>query len=160
MVRSGQCWILVVDHVALSFHSVFASEQRTYSRELLYSRLSNPYCGLCLHHSRLVSISVHIQVCIFSNIQLLRVTTSWPSDVNPESNQSHLFNHIHNFHCPRIKDTALTTWRQHPTRNISSSSLGRSRADYRELLERAGLKLKEVRVFTNFGQALIIGVKP
>jgi hypothetical protein len=71
--------------------------------------------------------------------------------MNPESNQFHLFNHVHNFHCSRIKDTALKTWRQHPTRNISSSSLGRSQADYRELLERASLKLKEVRGFTNFG---------
>lgn len=38
--------------------------------------------------------------------------------------------------------------------------LGRSREDWRELLERAGLRLKEVRLFTNFGQALIIATKP
>ena len=37
---------------------------------------------------------------------------------------------------------------------------GRSRADYRELLERAGLELKDIRVFTNFGQAVIMAKKP
>jgi hypothetical protein len=37
---------------------------------------------------------------------------------------------------------------------------GRSRADYRDLLEQAGLELKEVRVFTNFGQAIIMAKKP
>jgi len=37
---------------------------------------------------------------------------------------------------------------------------GRSRADYCDLLERAGLELKEIRVFTNFGQAVIMAKKP
>lgn len=38
--------------------------------------------------------------------------------------------------------------------------VGRSREDWRELLERAGLRLKEIRLFTDFGQALIIAAKP
>ena len=38
--------------------------------------------------------------------------------------------------------------------------LARSRADYGDLLERAGLRLREIRAFTDFGQALVIGVKP
>lgn len=37
---------------------------------------------------------------------------------------------------------------------------GRSRADYRDLLERAGLELKEVRIFTSAGQAVIMAKKP
>ncbi|OKL62095.1 hypothetical protein UA08_02973 [Talaromyces atroroseus] len=36
----------------------------------------------------------------------------------------------------------------------------RSSADYRHLLERAGLEMTEVRVFTNFGQAVIMAKKP
>lgn len=37
---------------------------------------------------------------------------------------------------------------------------GRSRADYRNMLERAGLELKDIRVFTSFGQAVIMAKKP
>lgn len=37
---------------------------------------------------------------------------------------------------------------------------GRSSADYGDLLKRAGLELNEVRVFTDFGQAVIIAKKP
>ncbi|KAI9759118.1 MAG: hypothetical protein M4579_002565 [Chaenotheca gracillima] len=37
---------------------------------------------------------------------------------------------------------------------------GRSRADYRDLLERAGLELTEVRIFTDAGQAVIMAKKP
>jgi hypothetical protein len=37
---------------------------------------------------------------------------------------------------------------------------GRSGADYRHLLERAGLELTEIRVFTKFGQAVIMAKKP
>lgn len=43
---------------------------------------------------------------------------------------------------------------------ICHDAKGRSRADYRGLLERAGLELKDVRVFTNFGQAIIMAKKP
>ncbi|KAJ5474719.1 hypothetical protein N7475_004285 [Penicillium sp. IBT 31633x] len=39
-------------------------------------------------------------------------------------------------------------------------SKGRSRADYRDLLEQAGLELKEVRIFTGAGQAVLIAKKP
>ncbi|KAL7940964.1 S-adenosyl-L-methionine-dependent methyltransferase [Trichoderma barbatum] len=38
-------------------------------------------------------------------------------------------------------------------------AVGRSGADYRNLLERAGLELTEVRVFTEFGQAVIMAKK-
>ncbi|PLB33954.1 S-adenosyl-L-methionine-dependent methyltransferase [Aspergillus candidus] len=40
------------------------------------------------------------------------------------------------------------------------NAVGRSGADYRVLLERAGLELTEIRVFTNFGQAVIMAKKP
>ncbi|KAJ6094940.1 S-adenosyl-L-methionine-dependent methyltransferase [Penicillium canescens] len=40
------------------------------------------------------------------------------------------------------------------------NAVGRSGADYRELLERAGLELTEIRVFTKFGQAVIMAKKP
>ncbi|EOA86423.1 hypothetical protein ACJQWK_06180 [Exserohilum turcicum] len=43
--------------------------------------------------------------------------------------------------------------------HICHGAKGRSRADYRELLERAGLELKEVKALTSFGQALIIAKK-
>lgn len=36
---------------------------------------------------------------------------------------------------------------------------GRSRTDYQVLLEQAGLELKDVRVFTNVGQTVIIAKK-
>ena len=39
------------------------------------------------------------------------------------------------------------------------NSLGRSGADYRELLERAGLELTEIRVFTKYGQVVIMAKK-
>ncbi|KAF3386345.1 Demethylsterigmatocystin 6-O-methyltransferase [Penicillium rolfsii] len=39
------------------------------------------------------------------------------------------------------------------------NAVGRSGADYRELLERASLELTEIRVFTKFGQAVIMAKK-
>jgi hypothetical protein len=44
--------------------------------------------------------------------------------------------------------------------HVCHGAKGRSRADYRDLLERAGLELKEVKPLTSFGQALIIAKKP
>lgn len=40
------------------------------------------------------------------------------------------------------------------------NAVGWSGATYRKLLERAGLELTEIRVFTKFGQALIMAKKP
>ncbi len=44
--------------------------------------------------------------------------------------------------------------------HICHGARGRSSVDYRELLQRAGLELKEVKALTSFGQALIIAQKP
>jgi len=44
--------------------------------------------------------------------------------------------------------------------HICHGARGRSRADYRGLLERAGLELKELKALTSFGQALLIAKKP